>query len=474
MMKKTIRILSLILCVLLLLTPAALCLSSALLLPDQYGATFTGAMEKKLSLLENTKGKKIVLVGGSSVAFGIESDLIEHYTGYPTVNFGLYAALGTKIMMELSLPSIGKGDIVILSPELDAQTLSLYFNAPETLRALDGDYGYVSRLDASDKIALLGAIWGFASEKYVYFRDRNAPAPTGVYTSDSFDARGDIDYPRPENIMSGYYNKNQPVNLSPDVLSPDFVEYVNDYIQKCKKKGATVYFSFCPVNEMALSDRTQVPAFEKYIKKQIKCPFLGALEDSILPAGYFYDTNFHLGDAGARVRTLRLLSEILIALGDSVFVSETEPEAPLLPSVDYYTPDEDENARYFTFEKKENGSYAVTGLSELGMSETRLTLPKCYEHYGVSSLSEGALSGSAVRELVIPGDYFRAFDGYAFLGADALRDVYLGVEDLNLVAPPNGSAADTRFTIHVRPGAADSAAYIWEAFLPALTDDFAP
>ena len=92
--------------------------------PAQFGDTFMGELKHKVQLLRETEGKRLILVGGSSVAFGIDSALLQqHFPDYQVVNFGMYAALGTTVMLELSEPYIREGDIVILMPEQQAQTL---------------------------------------------------------------------------------------------------------------------------------------------------------------------------------------------------------------------------------------------------------------------------------------------------------------------------------------------------------------
>ena len=52
-------------------------------------------------------------------------ELMEEMIGMPVVNFGLYATLGTKLMLDLSLGAIKKGDVVVIAPETDPQTYSL-------------------------------------------------------------------------------------------------------------------------------------------------------------------------------------------------------------------------------------------------------------------------------------------------------------------------------------------------------------
>ena len=112
-----------LLSLLLVTSPFLGAVAAALLTPPAYSDTFVGALNEKCDRLKEIEGEKIVVVGGSSVAFGVDSALLSRYTGMPVVNFGLYAALGTKLMLDLSLPHIGEGDIVVISPELDPQTL---------------------------------------------------------------------------------------------------------------------------------------------------------------------------------------------------------------------------------------------------------------------------------------------------------------------------------------------------------------
>ena len=72
---------------------------------------------KKRSVLRDKPGPRIVFVGGSSVAHGIDSKLIEKGLGRPVVNMGLHAGLGICYNMASALPCLHKGDVVFLLPE---------------------------------------------------------------------------------------------------------------------------------------------------------------------------------------------------------------------------------------------------------------------------------------------------------------------------------------------------------------------
>ena len=243
--------------ILVILIPFAAVPTLAICLPAQYDESFTSALCAKVDRLAEIDEAKIIVVGGSSVAFGLDSALIERYTGMPVVNFGVYAALGTKLMLDLSRDHINEGDVIVLAPELDAQTLSMYFNASTTLQATDGRADILAKIPGEHLFSLLGASWGLASDKISYIQSGTAPSTTGAYDPDNFNEYGDIVYERGENVMSLYYDPNTAVNLSSDILDPEFADYLNDYISYCEKKGANVYFSWCPVNEIAITEDTK-------------------------------------------------------------------------------------------------------------------------------------------------------------------------------------------------------------------------
>ena len=150
--KNWIKLIALTLAVLI---PFGAILGVAAFAKPVYGQTFLGELAPKYERLNAIDEPKVIVVGGSSVAFGLDSALLEQHVGMPVVNFGLYATLGTKIMIDLSKANINEGDIVVLAPEMDAQTLSLYFNAEAALQGMESDWNmlrYIKKEDYSDLV----------------------------------------------------------------------------------------------------------------------------------------------------------------------------------------------------------------------------------------------------------------------------------------------------------------------------------
>jgi hypothetical protein len=83
---------------------------------------FTAALLDKHKYASSISSPKIVLVGGSNVAFGINSQILGEKTNLPVVNMALLAPLGIRFILSDAANYINKGDIVIMSFEYDIAT----------------------------------------------------------------------------------------------------------------------------------------------------------------------------------------------------------------------------------------------------------------------------------------------------------------------------------------------------------------
>lgn len=407
-------------------------------IPDQFEKTFLGEFDDKIERLYETEGEKIVIVGGSSVAFGVDAELLSEALGKPVINFGLYATLGTKTMLDYSKGAIGEGDIIVIAPEMNAQTWSLYFNAEAMWQAVDGDFSLLLHLDSDDVPAMLGGFWKFAASKLGYAMTDGELDPTGIYNAASFDDYGFIRYRRDKdyNTMAGQVDASMPIDFDTAMISDDFVEYVNEYVAYAEKKGAKVYLSFCPMNEYALPMDITLETLETYtayLNEKFDCEVLGDPNNMIYPAGYFYDSNFHLNSAGATVHTRQLAIDIAPLVGlTEADIRIDYPDAPEIP-VDDDEPEVyeyDENEVYFTYDVTDFGAY-ITGVSDLGKTQETLTTPVAVDGKKAVALSADTFADCGLlRELTITDNIGQIPDG-TFRGADNLTVIHVLAEDPN-------------------------------------------
>lgn len=394
--------------------------------PAQFERSFMGELKDKAARLRDAPGPRIVLVGGSGVAFGVDSALMEReLPGYSVVNFGMYAALGTTVMLDLSEPYIRAGDIVLLLPEQQAQTLSDWFDPTILWQGLDGAFELLSDLPGDKRARLAGAFPEFAGQKCGYALRGEAPEGEGVYRRDSFNEFGDVVSPLcARNEMPGGWDKNMPIRFAPEMLSDAFVERVRGYARTIERRGATLWYGCCPMNAAAVQgDAAQIDAFYAALQTRLGIPLAGNPHDFLLDAGWFFDTNFHPNAGGRTVYTRELIRAIKAMLGDR---SPTQIALPAMPepagAADWRGDDSD--ADCFTYAQLD-GAWAVTGLSDAGRARTSLTVPSSRNGASVTSIAANAFAGeAALTELVIQRNIRTIGDG-AFDGCAALERIVL-------------------------------------------------
>ncbi|MDD6201177.1 MAG: hypothetical protein PUB93_07930 [Firmicutes bacterium] len=394
-------------------------------LPAQFGQTFLGALPDKLELLRQSQGSRIILVGGSSVPFSVNSPWIrEAFPEYTVVDLGLYADIGTPVMLDLLEEELRPGDIVILSPEQDAQALSLYFSGESLWQAMDGHWELLSRLPSHRYEKLAASFASFAGKK-AYYALRGQPELTGIYRKSSFNAFGDIDSPeRGANIMAGGYDPNQPIRFDEDMIGEDFTEYLNAFAARCRQASARVCYRFGPMNQAALADdEGKLDAFYDALSAKLDFPILGDPHRSVMDRGWFYDTNFHLNASGAAVFTKYLIEDLKILLGDT---SPTRIELPPMPELTRPVPMDGDNSCLdcFTYAETEDG-LVIDGLTERGRSAETLVIPVSRGDRPIVGISETLFAGSTVlRELTVQENIGVLYDGM-FRSCTGLRKLIL-------------------------------------------------
>ena len=472
-MKKTARILLPVFCFLLIVLLSAplwvLPVVGAILPRNSHENDFTAAIVDKYDRLNETEEKKIVFVGGSSLPFGLKCDLIEsELEGYKAVDFGLYAALGTVVMMDLSLSGISEGDLVILAPETDPQLYSDFFT-PRMFRTAIGD-----RTDLLDDLSpsrRKETALAYYPVLYDRLRQRNDPTvpETELYARSSFDEYGDIAFVRTRNRMSGGYDGSKTVSLS-GLLDGGFIDEVNAYAKKVRERGATLLFWFPPINESAVrfSDK-EATRFMTRLTDLLDCEALGDVRDTVYDPGYFYDTNYHLNDDGAKMHTANTLQKIKAYLGLEPTVSFDVPDAPARVE-----PGEVKSDGVFIYEGPIWGTYAIVDVTdEARNSLSSVTVPESFEGYPVTDLRSGCLAGCVKMTVLKVPATVETIGSDVFRGCGNLTEVYLYSENASMLTVPESGLFDgaaPSLAVYVPKGSIDAyqSSYSWMSYKELL------
>ncbi len=457
-----------------LLVPVML-LSFAFVLPARYDETYLAALQDKFARLKETEGKRIVLVGGSGAAFDVRSDLLEtELQGYRVVNFGLYAGLGTTVLLDLVEPELRAGDLVLFLPEQSEQTLSTFFDAERLWQATDGTFPPIWRLNASEREAMLGAFPTYAADKARLFLYREKPAGDSIYARRSFNAWGDMACAgREQNRMQGGFDQNLSISFDPALAADDFCEHVNAFATACGKKGAKVFFGFCPMNAAAVpeAERARVEAYADSLRQRLTCPLLGTPESAIWGSEWFFDTNFHLNAPGQIAYTAQLAGLLKAALGDGSPVAIEIPAMPS-PAAARAVAGDNRDADCFVYAKTADG-FAIAGLSESGMARTELIVPAAHDGLPVTGFAQGTFAqNERIRQVTLDANILSIADG-SFSGCTALERIVLRNAHPETCTVGHGLLDGTRARVAV-PKAAFSAYatnYFWSVHADRIDGD---
>ena len=424
MIKKFILIL-----ILVMILPSVLVAYGASL-PEFYGESYYAELPELYEKLKTTEGKKIVIVGGSNIAFGVNSAQMEFTLenqgyDYTVCNFGLYAAVGTSAMLSLSEDFLSEGDIVILAIEPISDTFSTYFGATAMLKCAETTPEMLLHMNKTQASNLIGNYLGYVQERAEILRTGLLPQAEGVYAKSSFDANGDMIYTRAGNAMLLGYDTSTPIDFANITFEAAFVEQVNDYIAAAEKKGATVLMSFAPMNQGAITDPSEEVLYDFFCRLQdtFHCQIISDPNNYIMESGWFYDSNFHLNDAGAKIRTYTLACDVLNYLG---FYEDIPFEEPAMPdSIAQLEEDDTGNNEDFLFEELGENGLVVSGLTDAGKTKTDLIVPASVNGKAVVSLTADAFAGNTtITTLTLPATIESIPDG-AFNGCTNLTRLTL-------------------------------------------------
>ena len=428
------RILLFILALILLIPTILLCYGMSL--PEYYGESYYAQLPELYEKLKNTEGNKVIIVGGSNVAFGVnsaqmEAILREYGFDYTVCNFGLYAAVGTSAMLELSEDFVKAGDVVILAIEPSSETFSTYFGATAMHKCAESNPEMLLHLNKNQHSNLVGNYLAYLQERAEIQRTGLLPQAEGVYAKASFNENGDMIYDRAGNTMLLGYDTTAPIDLSQIVYEPAFTEQVNAYIASAEQKGAAVLMSFSPMNRGAMVDASEDTVYRFFLELQDKfhCPIISDPNKYIMDSGWFYDSNFHLNNAGTAIRTYTLTCDFLNHMG---FCRSIPFEMPKMPDPIAQVEPTGQNSDDFLFETFGENGLVVTGLTEQGKAKQTLMLPSSHNGKPVVGMTATAFAGNTqITELILPATFASIPDG-AFAGCINLTKLTL----LHTETPP--------------------------------------
>jgi hypothetical protein len=253
---------------------------------------------------------KILLTGGSNLAFGINSDSIEKALHRPVVNLGLYAGLGLNFILKETLSEVKKNDLVILCPEFYLKKEGEEFPTQTAIFFYPPAFHFVEKDD-----------WQVYTKKKLFFYARycrnlivypNLTSPKiedtfSDYFRRGFSEKGDLlshlnNLPiRPLKDLENFQNQGYSVEI----------RLINDFIKEIERIGGKVIFAFPSYSNTGyVHNKSSLDFYEKQIKSNLNCLIINRIKDEVYPDGNFYNTHYHLAKNGRDRRTNQLIERL--------------------------------------------------------------------------------------------------------------------------------------------------------------------
>jgi hypothetical protein len=295
------------------------CLYTQLGVPTHQSAWIYTMTQKKERLAAAIPGPRLLIVAGSSAVFGINAELIEKETGFPTINMGTHAGVLLDYRLDHLKKIVRPGDIILMAWEYEHYLDGYTYSAETTYDyILAHDPDYFRQMPLWDKIAMATRLpfkriqKGWANRRHAEVVRPTQP-PYSPYTPiqpgiDCLDDHGDEVF----NMATGKPHFNESAKSDALTLglpaggSTSFIELA-DFVAWARDHHVTVLATYpqilwLPDYEKPIAKKTLETISQFYISHGVA--MVGTAEDSMMhSADDFYDGLYHPTHEGAIKRT---------------------------------------------------------------------------------------------------------------------------------------------------------------------------
>lgn len=275
-------------------------------IPDPYEEDYARVLSVQFEYLKETKDEdRIIIVGTSSAAFGINGDTIAQQFNKKVVIFGLYGAIGNTCMLDWVDPYIHEGDIVIWMYDIYKEALKEHYDPEIALRAIYKNIEMFNLLSEDRKKQTISYLPTYINNAIQLKLKNISGGPIDAYHIDSFNEKGYMTYERDGWLKDAPAIESEDF-VTVDMISSDFTDKVALWAQKQRDKKARVFMHYCPIAEKTKNvnvTNSEIDAFTSVWEQMVDMTPLNKLKNCYLSNDLFYDGPYHLTSKGARYFT---------------------------------------------------------------------------------------------------------------------------------------------------------------------------
>lgn len=274
---------------------------------NQNLGSFQAALLDKTERLRSIGEPKIILIGNSNLAFGVDSEKIQEALGMPVVNMGLHGGLGNAFLENMGKLDIREGDIVVVchSDYDDDGTIPDPALAWITVEMHPEFWKLIPAKAIPQMLKVYPGYLYSSAVRFLTGSPKNVPETGTSYSRAGFNAFGDV-------CVRG---EDSFVFTEGSVVVPQVGEEtaarLNELNRYILSQDANLVVAGYPIGSGEFTPaEAEFDAFEAQLREALDCPVISRFADYYLPYSCFYDTVFHLNDEGVKLRTGQLIADL--------------------------------------------------------------------------------------------------------------------------------------------------------------------
>jgi hypothetical protein len=285
---------------------------SLFFIPDKVSHyNLLGALIDKHTMIKKIASKKIILLGGSNISFGINSEELAKKYKKPVINMALNAGIGLEYMVNDIKPYINKGDRLILIPEYENFYTDTFYGEMELVSIVfDVEPNSKQLLNQKQWLYLLKYLPTYSAKKIKNAIPSlfNTPSDiVDVYHRNSFNEYGDayIHW----NLPNQSYSHLSPGN-GREMVNEEVIQFLKKFKAFVATKDAELII-FPPVIDQTSYDNQKTIIRES--EKKLKANGVSFATDPInyrYDDSFFFNSYYHLNKTGVDKRTAQLINDL--------------------------------------------------------------------------------------------------------------------------------------------------------------------
>lgn len=263
-----------------------------------------GSLYDKHKYIEESNKKNIIILGGSNILMGIDSELMEEeLSEYNVVNMGINAGIGLRFLINDIKSYIKEGDIIVIGAEYsnyvgllngESALLFLLKQVPEAVQSISMEQIpiLIDGMPYFLRGQLAGILKGMKADD---IQNRNNINENG-------DLISHLDMPGVDVGIS---------NSKFGTIDYEVFELLNEFDEYATSKGANVVLSYPSLYDKEFDNwKEDISELDKLLKEKTTIDVISDYNNYKFAKEEIFDTMYHLNRQGRQRRTEQLIEDL--------------------------------------------------------------------------------------------------------------------------------------------------------------------